>query len=463
MKIRGSLLILLCSVLLMVMMSNSSSHVVGQTAYLTYLPAIVRPPTPSTLGVEIAAVANPQLLVERAQEANIFWVRRNGLLWSAVQPNGPTEWNWQAVSALESDLQLLSQKGFRIILVIRSTPGWAQEYPGNFCGPVAENRLGNFSAFMYEVVRRYSAPPFNIQHFEIWNEPDVHYEFDPMSPYGCWGNNQDPYFGGAVYAGMLKAVYPQVKNANPNAQLVLGGLLLDHDPGECGTALNKPACFLEGILRAGGGSYFDVLNFHGYAQYWAAQNPIYLERSYASWPNGGVVLGKLNFLRGVMAKYGASKPIVQTEAGLTLVNDEVAASFERAKADYLVWLYVRNQAEGIAATVWYRLDGPGWRSGSLLDANQDPLPAFTALKFLASQTLSATYTGRVGSMPTGVEGFEYQRGSTKLWIVFSVTNAAPNLNLPVGVTQVYDVLGGSVTPVGGSVTLDHPLYLVFGP
>ena len=36
----------------------------------------------------------------------------------------------------------------------------------------------------------------------------------------------DPYYGGGYYAEMLKIVYPQIKAADPEAQILIGGLLL---------------------------------------------------------------------------------------------------------------------------------------------------------------------------------------------------------------------------------------------
>jgi hypothetical protein len=37
-------------------------------------------------------------------------------------------------------------------------------------------------------------------------------------------------FGGEYYGNMLKIVYPAIKSADPQAQVLVGGLLLDCDP-----------------------------------------------------------------------------------------------------------------------------------------------------------------------------------------------------------------------------------------
>ena len=50
---------------------------------------------------------------------------------------------------------------------------------------------------------------------------------------------------------MLKLVYPAIKQANPNAVVLTGGLT---DWGE----------FPKGIYAGGGRDYFDVMNIHTY-------------------------------------------------------------------------------------------------------------------------------------------------------------------------------------------------------
>ncbi len=86
-------------------------------------------------------------------------------------------------------------------------------------------QYGRFAAFLSEVVKRYSQPPYNVRYWEIGNEPDT--PIGPDSGFGCWGVNGDPYFGGGAYGNMLKAVYPAIKAANPQVQVLNGSLLLD--------------------------------------------------------------------------------------------------------------------------------------------------------------------------------------------------------------------------------------------
>lgn len=88
------------------------------------------------------------------------------------------------------------------------------------------------------------------------------------------------------------------------------------------------------------------------------------------------MLGKALFLREVLSSYGWDKPLLHTEGALlcpssfkTSCNPPGPAFYE-AQADYVVWLYVRNWAEGLLGTMWYTLDGPGWQESALLDGGQ---------------------------------------------------------------------------------------------
>lgn len=394
-------------------------------------------------------------------------------MWSDIQPSNNGQWNWSTVATLESELRTAGPTGIQTMLTIRSTPGWAQKYPGYFCGPVKSSNLGDFANFLATTVKRYSVPPYNVLYYEIGNEPDVdHALVNGNSQFGCWGDQNDAYYGGGYYADMLKVIYPAVKAANPQAKVVLGGLLMDCDPTDPGpgsgcVSLNHnplPGKFFEGILKNGGGAYFDVVNFHGYPITQTTDvNPILSEKDYPTWKlHGGVVQGKINFLKNVMTTYGVNKPIFQSEVALMRDGSYTnATAFERRKADYVVWVFSRNIAQNLLGTTWYTFDGYGWNSSGLLDSNQNILPAYTAMKFAIQKIGGAVYSAPVNSF-AGVEGFEFDRGAGyKIWTLFSSDNNSPLVTLPAGYTAVYDTLGNPITPVGGQVTIDHPIYVEF--
>ncbi len=345
---------------------------------------------------------------------------------------------------------------------------------GTLAGQCDQIKLPILRILLKETVKRYSVAPYFVQYYEFWNEPDAdHLGLDPDSIFGGWGDPSDSnYYGGGYYGQMLSQVYPAVKSANSSAQVLIGGLLLYCDPTDnsipraCPTDDKMlPPKFFEGILKNNGGAYFDIVNFHGYPyKHLENSNPILLEKNFKPWKSrGGVVKGKIDFLREVMSKYGVVKPIFQSEAGLMADNPAIPG-FERSKADYLVWVYTRNISEKLLGTTWYTLNGPGWNNSGLLDANQAPLPAYQAMKFAIQELNGAAYSVPVNSYP-GVIGFEFKKGATRIQVVFPADdyNILPLLSLPTGFHAAYDTFGDAITPVNNTLTIDHAVYIELMP
>ncbi len=440
--------------------------------FSTYLPIVSSPPgQPPIFGVEVNSLENTKVFSSTVN-ANTYWLRRNGLLWSDVQPNNPLEWGWPDNSSLARDLIKANDNGIHVILIVRSAPAWAQKYPGFPCGPIKPEMLDEFASFMTQVVDHYSAPPYEVMYYEIWNEPDVdHNVKTPDQPYGCWGEKEDFYYGGGAYAQMLEVVYPAMKAANPDIQVVLGGLLLDCDPtlpgiyGYCRTdAAAKAPRFFEGILRAGGGNFFDILSFHGYPSY-SSQYPLPIDNeiNFEVWKaRGGLVQGKISFLRELMAKYSVNKPILHTEGALLIVPPEQTnATFEEAKADYVVWLFARSMSENILGTIWYTLNGPGWRDSAMLDINQDPRPAYNAYKFIEQELQNSTYISKNSSTP-GVVEFVFAATGKDIHIYVPIDGNWHTITTPVGQLTLFDKYGSLLDPPGTTFAIQHPVYLEIG-
>ncbi|MHB8113535.1 MAG: cellulase family glycosylhydrolase, partial [Bellilinea sp.] len=261
---------------------------------------------------------------DKMNTAGVTWLRLNSQLnWSLLEETeGVTDWSKAAY--VETRLIDAAQKGLKVILVIQNAPTWAQKYPGSACGPIKQEKLSAFGDFLYKVVERYSQPPFNVNYYQIWNEPDAPLN-NEATVYGCWGedpDNTDETYGGKYYGTMLAQVYPQIKAANPNAQLVMGSLLMMCDPretylaGPCTSLDNRrPAKFFEGVLQTAGGA-FDVVMFNSGTSYETGKNPVWLEKNSLRWTSafGGLVDGKIDYVRNAMAAYGIDKPIVHSEA-----------------------------------------------------------------------------------------------------------------------------------------------------
>lgn len=411
------------------------------------------------MGIEAAALSPAN--VQSMSGAGAQWTRRNGLLWSSVEPvEGAREWG--AVAGLEQELQTAAKRGLNVILIVRSTPDWAQQRPGVACGAVRADKMAALGVFMRDVVARYSKPPFNVRYFELWNEPDVDPSLVvPDNIYGCWGDQSDPFYGGGVYAEALKAVYPQVKAANPRAQLLIGGLLLDCNPDQPPAGKNcQSSRFLEGILIAGGGASFDMVSFHAYDFYQGGTS--YANSNWSSdWiTTGPVVAAKARFIRDVLQRYGVSgKPLLNTEAGLLCWGcDAPPPEFETTKVNYVPQTYALAKAEGLAANLWYSLEG--WIGTNLLDASGQPTAAYNAFKTAAANLGRANFVRQRDDAGEGIRAYEFIRGGRRLWVVWSADGQPRQVGLPTAPVRVLDPVGQALPRPQGQLTVDaQPLYI----
>jgi hypothetical protein len=410
--------------------------------------------------------------LKSAEEVSLFtgsgaaWVRFDNFHWDAIEPErtDPPTYHWEAVD--EAALLSASENGMEVIGIILFTPPWAQRVPGVACGPVAEEALGRFADFTAALVERYSQPPYNVKVWEIGNEPDIPWvAVEPHSGYGCWADVSDQYYGGSVYAEALKAVYPAIKAADPEAQVLVGGLVLDCDPRN--PPENKdcsPALFLEGILRAGGGDYFDGVSFHAY-DYYAGQFGLYGNGNWnSSWnTNGPVLVPKAEYIRSLLEAHGAGdKALLNTEVALLCVPEDHPVcgvqDFTRTKAGYAAQANAIALMEGLEANIWYHIRG--WRGSGLVDALLRPNLAYEAFSASARMLQGAVFNQELMLSP-GVRTLIFDRGGVALWVIWSQDGQPHQVGLPADPTAVYDMLGATL-PVQSLLNVEWtPVYVEF--
>jgi hypothetical protein len=422
-------------------------------------------PAPATIfGAEMSQLT-PAAGLDQMVAANATWARRNAVPWSDVETAEGVR-NWSALASLDSELQDASNKGLQVILIVRSTPEWARKIAGvgPTCGPIRADKLAAFGNFMHDLVARYSVAPYNVKYWELWNEPDV----DPSlvstnSVYGCWGDKNDAYYGGQYYADMLKATYPQIKSADSQSQVLVGGLLMDCDPhpGAGCTAVGHsslPGKFLEGILINNGAPYFDGVSFHAY-DYYQNQLGQYNNPGWqTAWnTTGPVIVAKTQFIKDLLVQYGVSgKFLMNTETALlcnTCSNDSV---FETTKAYYVAQSYAAAIAQGLRANIWYSV--LGWQNSGLIKSDLSPRLAYTAFQFSRTALQNGLGVRKVTEYP-GVIGYQVQLGTRHMLVLWSLDGNTRSVNFSNAPLNAWDSLGNPIIPsVSMNVTL-NPLYL----
>lgn len=296
-------------------------------------------------------------------------------------------------------------------------------------------------------------------------------------PY-CWGEYSypnDKFFGGEYYGQLLRKVYPIVKNSNPAAKVVVGGLLLDCDPREVGSGFcptweeASKWNFFEGVVRSAGNS-FDLVGFHTYAYYHETgdqNSPVWKERNREKWRNsGGVVDGKARYLREVMQKYNINKPLLITEAGLLFSDQpfpdsETERNYENQKADYLIWVYANSWSNGIRGVTWYAFEG--WRKTEMI-RNGQQLPAFKALETMVSFLKFAEYIFR--EEYAGFTKFVYRNGNEIIWLLIPTGQqygTMYSIPAPSKLKRVVDLFGNDQTVSESNIAFTRPVYIFINP
>ena len=317
-------------------------------------------------------------------ESNASWLR-NQVNWSSVEPvrTNPVSYNWNSVdSALAAAREDMG--GVHIIGTFEHVPDWA----GPEHGPIPQHRFDEFAQFVQAAVERYDGDGFNdapgspvVLYWEFFNEPDRN---------EWWGTKDKA----PEFANMLQQVYPAVKSANPNAQVVFPGIAYDWFEDQNGAFYRN---FLTDVLNHGGGNYFDVMNFHAYPAF------------HINWTQneGPGLLEKANAIRSVLNSYGLDKPMIVTEAGWysnNVIGGNIPGS-PQIQARYVVELFTQSLAADLDVMIWWMLyDLEGYHHDNGLVTSSNP-PAnklsYTTYTILVDKLSTAHFVRKFSNAETG--------------------------------------------------------------
>lgn len=418
--------------------------------------------------------------LEQGLKLGVTWMRRiEPLSWEAVERTEGT-YRWDVLAKLESELLDAQARGIQPIIEIQFSPRWARTTATHPCSAIRADKFVAFADFLEQLVTRYgTASPYGVRYWQIGNELDVspiELSAWPDAPFGCWGDPADPYYGGGHYAEMLKVVYPRIKAVDPDALVLMGGLLLECDPvtmkvpETCANEYRyKSGHFLEGVLLAGGGDYFDIADVHSYA-YFTPTLPAKMHSFYAwSGPTGGTGLPeKVAFTRNMLSKYGLTKPVFVGEAALkcyapTKPGDPSVADCWEAGAAFVPRVYAEAYSLNVIGQVYYPLLTDRVKY-SMMTSDFSPRPMYTAYKFMGSYLVNARFERTVTEY-SGVSGsMLIQDGVRPFQIVWSTNGVTQTISTPAKFVRAFDKYGTPIEPVAGALDIGwSPIYLELTP
>ncbi|MFC2036385.1 hypothetical protein ACFLYD_00225 [Chloroflexota bacterium] len=375
-------------------------------------------------------------LTEALDASGACWARLR-VDWAKIQPEPPpAPYIWGPYH--DEKLRLVTGTGVQLIAHVDGIPDWASDSP---CGPIDPDGLDGFVNFLTDLVNRYKEPPWNIHHWELFNEPDGTWPQLADDGMGCWG------YHGQSYAQMLAAAYVAIKAADPEATVLMGGLAYEWFT-EYGGAFYR--YFVDDVMAHGGAEYVDVLNFHYFSDFhrewerWDDPPPptcgILNDGQGSPYEAGGIdLVAKANHFRNRLDTcFGVEKPIWLTELGEhgRAGNPDSLAQ----QARYVIQGYARGLAAGIQNITWFALVSPPYdphEQGLLYEDDWSPKPAFYAYQTLTRELAGYTYSTTL-DVPD-VEGYVFHKAhgqeQTVAWGSGRLTFA------PVGLLRVVDLAG----------------------
>jgi beta-galactosidase GanA len=164
---------------------------------------------------------------------------RHTVYWNTIEKTEkPGVYDPEGLKYFDEAVERAKKKGIELELIIHgNAPGvnWSARQAGY-------ERFAQFAAFM---AKRYPS----VKYWELWNEMDAAF----TDLFGANRPDFPAFEKGRCYAQMLKKAYPAIKQANPKAWVLIGGI-----------SSGWPVDFIRGIYEEGGRDYFDFMNIHTY-------------------------------------------------------------------------------------------------------------------------------------------------------------------------------------------------------
>ena len=300
------------------------------------------------------------------------WGRVN-LNWRDIETSKGAR-NSSAVSRYDRAVTLTRQSGSKVIVMVSRAPGWASG-SSNIEAP-AQNPA-DYASFMTWLATHYRG---QVEAYEIWNEQNT-VRFWPAG------------VNAGQYAAQLKAAYPAVKQGDPAAKVLFGGMAFSDWQ------------FVEAAYAAEPnlGQYFDVMATHPYtgsrAEYTGAAPPEAITRG----PDGRMDMYSFpayRELRTTMAAHGGAKPIWFTEFGWSTETGDGWGVTQAQQADYLTRaLRYVEQDPYVEVACWYNLRNNFW-SGNANNWDSNLGLMKTDFSHKPSYDTFKAYTPGAGPAPT---------------------------------------------------------------
>ncbi len=283
------------------------------------------------------------------------WVRMF-VSWRSLQPT-PAPVSEATLSGWEGILAEYPA-GTKVILDVVNSPSWETGSADEHAPPANPS---DYASVLATLAARFGT---RVAAYEIWNEED-----EPR----WWTGAPNP----AAYVALLRATYPAIKAANPQATVLLGGLTGNDYP------------FVEGVYAAGGKGYFDAVAVHTDT----ACN-LLSPYEFLRGVNGRMIPDSFlayREVRSVMLANGDDKPIWMTELSWRTSSAEceegmwagqkLSGVTDEEQATFLGQAYhCLAQDPYVKVALWFPVQDEGPVVSGLMRADGSHKPSFAAMR-----------------------------------------------------------------------------------
>jgi hypothetical protein len=102
---------------------------------------------------------------EVTQKLGTGWIRAD-FSWNDIEPQ-KGKWNWET---FDNQVRRAQSEGAQVLPILDYSALWAASVKGNYLSVPNE---ADWDEYVEQVVARYSASPYNMRYFQVWNEPTV--------------------------------------------------------------------------------------------------------------------------------------------------------------------------------------------------------------------------------------------------------------------------------------------------
>jgi len=279
--------------------------------------------------------------------AGVAWARVN-LSWSGGEPDAKGTLNQGWLPDVDYAVSKARAAGIEVLMPIADgVPYWASADPAKYTDASGKHwnkywrptLASDYADFVRAMVARYQA--LGVHAYEVWNEPNTS---------GFWPSGPSA----VEYTALLAAAYPAIKQADPSATVVLGGLSKnDYD-------------YLAALYAAGARSYFDVVAVHPYT---GVADPTWC------WNEGGTTKKAKDAFCGIeevrntmVANGDSAKSIWLTEFGWSTTTGSYGVS-EAVQAEFLTKALdtLRSSYSYVQVAFWYNFRNNYWQANDPAD------------------------------------------------------------------------------------------------